>query len=188
MECETASNCEIVYRRDHTPVIQYMMPKVMYFESYTEVWFDPKYTNELIQDLEFDEKMFINTKVGGSLLDFEEFVTHETTYSSYTQNRARGQVGELPIGNHDVSMMWETGKAWVVDAMATHCSVDGTDCYQAKSVPVIFDMSANTGYKTGGMNLTVNGFGFESGEIEATVDGQECEITIFSATTFSCEV
>ena len=60
-----------------------MMPRVMYFESYTEVWFDPKYTNELIQDLVFDEMMFINTKVGGSLLDFEEAVTHETTYSSY---------------------------------------------------------------------------------------------------------
>jgi hypothetical protein len=68
-------------------------------------------------------------------------------------------------------MMWETGKAWVQDAMATHCSVDGTDCYQAKSVPVIFGMSANTGYKTGGMNLTVHGYGFGSGEIEASVDG-----------------
>jgi len=115
MACGTASNCVIKYRKDHTPVIYYMMPPVMYYESYTEVWFDPKYTDDLIQDLEFDEMVFINTKVGGSLLDFEESVTHQTTYSSYNRNRARGQVGELPIGNHGISMMWETGKARVID-------------------------------------------------------------------------
>ena len=131
---------------------------------------------------------FINVKVGGSLLDFEGTVTHETTYSSYNRNRARGQVGELPIGNHDVSMMWETGKAFVIDQEATHCNFDGSDCYQAKSVPVIFDISANSGYKTGGMNLTVNGYGFESGEIEAVVDGKECLVSRYTATSFSCEV
>ena len=188
MRCGAASNCKIVYRKDYTPVIYYMMPRVMYYESYTEVWFDPKYTDNLIEGLEFDEMVFINTKVGGSLLDFEESVTHETTYDSYNRNRARGQVGELPIGNHDVSMMWETGTAWVIDSEATHCSYDGSDCYQSKSVPVIFDVSANTGYKTGGMNLTISGYGFESGDIEATVDGKECVVSRHQATSFSCEV
>jgi hypothetical protein len=60
-------------------------------------------------------------------------------------------------------MQWETGKALVKTIEATHCSYDNSTCYQAKSVPVIFSTSSNFGYNTGGMNLTVTGYGFESG-------------------------
>lgn len=79
-----------MYRKDSTPHIYYLSPPVVYYESFTEVWFDPKYTVNLIKDLEFDEMQFINTKVGGSLLDFELDVNHETRYSSYSRNKARG--------------------------------------------------------------------------------------------------
>ena len=48
MACKNANNCKIVYRKDHTPVIYYMMPRIMYYESYTEIWFDPKNTDNLI--------------------------------------------------------------------------------------------------------------------------------------------
>jgi len=188
MECKNAANCKIVFRKSHTPVIYYMMPRIVYYESYTEVWFDPKDTQNRIRDLDKDEMMFINTKIGGSLLDFEDTVTSTTRYSAYNRNRARGQVGELPIGNHNVQMMWETGKANVINQEATTCNFDGSDCYQAKSVPVIFDVSANSGYKTGGMNLTISGYGFESGQIEATVAGEACVVTQHSSTEFSCEV
>jgi hypothetical protein len=54
--------------------------------------------------------MFINTKVGGSLLDFEFNVDNDSTYSSYYRNFARGKVGELPIGeSYNITMQWETG-------------------------------------------------------------------------------
>lgn len=102
MNCKNTNNCKIVFRKTHTPVIFYMMPRVVYYESTTEVWFDPKNTPQLIRDLEMDEMQFINTKLGGSLLDFEDEVTHETTYSGYRRNKATGKVGELPIGNHDL--------------------------------------------------------------------------------------
>lgn len=85
-------------------------------------------------------------------------------------------------------MQWETGQAFIKEQEATHCSFDGTQCYKAKSVPVIFGMSANSGYKTGGMNLTITGYGFESGEIEATVDGKECVVSSYRSASFSCEV
>jgi hypothetical protein len=38
------------------------------------------------------------------------------------------------------------------------------------------------------MNLTVTGYGFESGQIEATVDGQECVVSEYQQYSFSCEV
>jgi hypothetical protein len=59
-----------------------------------------------------DELPFINTKVGGSLVDFEFNVDESTYFSHWHKNTALGQVGKLPIGsNMSLSMMWETGKA-----------------------------------------------------------------------------
>lgn len=104
------------------------------------------------------------------------------------RNRVIGQIGELPAGKaYNLSMQWETGKAAVQKVEATHCSYDNQTCFEAKSVPVIFSTSSNQGFKTGGMNLTVNGYGL-SGNITATVDGQECTVTNQFDTSFSCLV
>ena len=54
-------------------------------------------------------------------------------------------------------------------------------------MPVIFNQSAVTGYKTGGMNLTVQGYGF-NGNISASLDGVDCEVTSYSDISFSCYV
>lgn len=77
-------------------------------------------------------------------------------------------------------MQWETGKAAISHIESTFCNYDQTDCYQAKSVPVIFDISDNKGYTTGGQNITVKGYGFDSGTIDAKIDGQVCEVNYFS--------
>lgn len=47
------------------------------------MWFDPKSTNSLIEDLADDEMAFINAKVGGQLLDFEETVTSEDVFNGW---------------------------------------------------------------------------------------------------------
>ena len=104
---------------------------------------------------------FENFKIGGHSLDFE--LDDFAAYRAYNLNKARGQVGELPIGTHDISMQWKTGQASVLDQNSMTCTFDGSSCYQAKSVPVIFGMSANSGSKMGGLNLTITGYGFESG-------------------------
>lgn len=85
-------------------------------------------------------------------------------------------------------MQWETGQAHILKQEATHCTFDNQTCYQAQSVPVIFGTSSNSGYTTGGQNLTVSGYGFDYGEIIATVDGQPCTVTQQSSTAFSCEI
>lgn len=133
--------------------------------------------------------MFINTKVGGSLLDFEFNVDNDSTYSSYYRNFARGKVGELPIGeSYNITMQWETGQAFILKQESTHCSYDNQTCYQARAVPVIHETSSNIGYTSGGQNLTVTGYGFDKGDITAKVDGQDCAITSQSLYSFSCEV
>jgi hypothetical protein len=69
--CENTNNCKIVYYQGYTPRMHYISPPTVYFESWTQLWFDPKNTFYLIDDLKDDEMMFINAKIGGILLDFE---------------------------------------------------------------------------------------------------------------------
>ena len=70
----------------------------------------------------------------------------------------------------------------------THCEYDNEVCYKARSVPVIYGVSENTTYITGGQSLTVTGYGFNSENIDATVDGVPCTVTSYSETEFKCQV
>ena len=97
LECAQKSNCKLVYRRAYTPTIFHLAPRVTYYESYTEVWFDPASTLNLIEDLDSDELPFINSKLGDNLIDFEFGASSESYYSAYSLNGVRGQVGENSI-------------------------------------------------------------------------------------------
>jgi hypothetical protein len=83
-------------------------------------------------------------------------------------------------------MLWETGYADNQELETLHCSYDNATCYQVKTVPVIFETSSNSGYRTGGQNLTLKGHGLDVGTISATVDGVACAVTQQSNTEFSC--
>jgi hypothetical protein len=128
----------------------------------TEFWFDPRSTPRIIKGLTEEQMLFINARISGSLVDFEDTVDYTTTFSHWNRNRVRGEVGELPIGeNHTYSMMWETGKADIVEHTAKYCDYNNNTCYYAKTVPVMLSVDQSTGYYTGGQNLTVYGHGFQ---------------------------
>lgn len=110
--------------------------------------------SHLIKDLKDDELFFINAKIGGVLLDFEETAAYDDSYQSYSgigSSNVVGQVGEIAAGQYpEVSMLWETGDTYTHTALMTHCTYDNQTCFQARTVPVIFDVSSNTTYTTGG--------------------------------------
>ena len=91
MECSgSKNNCKFVMRRDYTPHIYYISPRVTYYDSYATVVFNPKNTMNLIKDLDTDEFPFINARVGGNLIDFEFNVESSTGYNAWVKNTARG--------------------------------------------------------------------------------------------------
>jgi hypothetical protein len=115
LECTSSSNCEIEYSRTYTPTLYYISPPVVYYQSFTEFWFDPKSITSLIDELEDDEMPFINAKIGESNVDFEYTVEPDDSYSSMYKNQVRGQIGELPAGEiYNISMLWEVGRSDVV--------------------------------------------------------------------------
>jgi hypothetical protein len=83
-------------------------------------------------------------------------------------------------------MLWEVGYANKEEVLQNHCLVDGKECYEAKTVPVIFGISRNTGYLTGGQNLTISGYGFDYGTIDAKIDGVTCKVTSKTKESFNC--
>lgn len=86
LRCTTESNCRVDYKRIYTPSVFYVNPPVVYYDSYTNIWYDPKSVNNLIADLETDELPFINAKIGGALLDFEFTLDYDMTIHNYYRN------------------------------------------------------------------------------------------------------
>lgn len=90
LKCGSSSKCRLLYKRNYTPRVYYLSPPVVYYESYNEVWFDPKSIMSVIQNLKSDETPFLAVEIAGSKLDFETSVDYETTFSGWYDNRVRG--------------------------------------------------------------------------------------------------
>jgi hypothetical protein len=137
--CSSTSKCMVKYDRGYTPIVYEFKPPVVYYDSITNIWFDPKNTINLIQDLPQDEMHFINAKIGGALMDFEGFVDFDRSYSKWYRNQVSGRVGDQPpSASHNMSMLWEIGHSNIQKQESLTCSYDNSTCYQAKTVPVIF--------------------------------------------------
>jgi len=90
LECAgDKANCKIQMKRDYTPYIHYISPRVTYYESNTMIVFNPMNVMNLIKDLQTDELPFINFKVGGNLLDFDGSVDYMTTFTANKKNSVR---------------------------------------------------------------------------------------------------
>jgi hypothetical protein len=62
--------------------------------------FDPKATTNTMADLRSDELPFINAKIGGALVDFEENVDSSVYIAHWTINSLMGKVGDQPISKN----------------------------------------------------------------------------------------
>lgn len=76
--------------KPYTPNLMYISPPVIYYDSLTEVWFDPKSVPRIVTNLLTDERAFVNVEIGGSKLDFEGRVDSTTSLSQWRKNRVVG--------------------------------------------------------------------------------------------------
>jgi hypothetical protein len=94
LECKNKGWCTIKFYRSYTPVLHYINPPVVFYDSETEFVFDPKSTTNTIADLKSDELPFINAKIGGALVDFSENVDYQIGLRHWTKNFLKGRVGD----------------------------------------------------------------------------------------------
>jgi len=83
-------------------------------------------------------------------------------------------------------MEWFTGANTEAPGEIWHCSYNNETCYRAKTVPVIYDISAHTGYTSGGQDLKITGYGFGNGTVKVTVDGVECKVLTTQEESITC--
>ena len=139
--------------------------------------------------IQTDEKPFINAKINEALIDFDQYVDYQTRYRHWKAYSARGKVGDQPVSrSQTASMLWETGHAIKEPLLIQRCSYDGKECYEARTLPVVFDLSQRQGYLTGGQNLTLHGHGFNFGKVSVSVDGVDCAVTSKEQWAVSCKV
>ena len=93
LECPTSSNCRIKYDKSITPRLHYLSPPVVYFESYTQLWFDPRAAADLAIDLKEEEKAFISARIGPAVMDFENTITHEDIFNGYLGFASESVIG-----------------------------------------------------------------------------------------------
>ena len=104
-----------------------------------------------IMNLTTDSKPFVEAKIANTLLDFEFMVDETTVYGNWVINGARGVTGPAPIGNNQkITMNWDIGASLLETVESVTCDINNQNCYKAKTVPAIFDMSARQGFTTGG--------------------------------------
>lgn len=144
----------------------------------------------LIKNLKSDELPFINFKLGNSMLDFEGILDHTSTFAANSNwNWRAGVVREFPIQTSmNVSMMWEVGKAMKMEQTIKTCLYDMSECYEAKMVPNIDNVSLSESYKTGGQPLIIMGYGFTGTNVSVTVDGLPCKVVSSDDDFINCTV
>lgn len=132
---------------------------------------------------------FISMRNDGVLVDFTSTISASTSFGNWRDYGIRGRITEeQPLGKGELTFLWETGVAAKRNNTMKRCNYAGDDCYEVKTVPVIYNLSSNVGFVSGGLNLTVYGNGFGDGKINATADGVPCHVTDQSTSQFSCEV
>ena len=123
------------------------------------------------------------------MLDFEDILDSTSSFSANSFNKIRGIVRDIPIQTSmNISMMWEVGRAMKEPKEVTKCLYDMSECYEAKMVPNIENVSLSESYKTGGQPLIIYGYGFTGINVSVTVDSLPCKVVYSDDEMINCTV
>ena len=80
-----------------------------------------------------------------------------------------------------------SGYAMKGDGDGTTCNIDATDCYNARIVPSIYNISESGGWSSGGQMITITGQSLDANQkINVTVDDVPCLLQDYNATSIKC--
>lgn len=139
----------------------------------------------------------IDVKIDDHEIDMNPWIdaeSEEYTVNGWRANYIEGLVKTEWANNAAVVTGWMHGVGFAYNQQAASrtCSYDAADeddCYQAKVVPTITGLSANTGLTSGGQVLTITGTSLKeragttpAAVVDVTVDGSTCTIDTAAST------
>lgn len=150
-KADSKNSCRLQYARWSTPTIYYLMQPVVYYTQVNQIivnpWNNQNGLRRVGTDLPFE-----SITIDGTRWDTTEFYDVDSTLSGWTKNFIAGEVGnQKPNANSEVKMRWISGYAAHADYSMKVCAHDdGTNCYKAKTVPLITSISQSSGSMEGG--------------------------------------
>lgn len=125
-------------------------------------------------------------KIDGELLNWEGIIDADTNLATYNIGVLSGVVtDQQPNSQSTPEARFVTGDSFIRNS-AQHCTFDGTECWTVRTHAKIEAISADSGYTSGGQQMTITGHGFRSDNIQVTVDGQPCEVTSHDNESLTC--
>jgi hypothetical protein len=95
--------------RSYTPILYYMQPRVVHHGSETSFYVHPREAQKfrLAHDLPF-----VEGRINGKTLNFEEFVNEDTVLDNWRTQSIRANVYELsPNASAEVNLKWRVGNS-----------------------------------------------------------------------------
>jgi hypothetical protein len=157
LDCISASDCNVKYSWSYTPNFWYMAPPNVYYGAQATAVIRP---NEAVNG-KHSNQLPIDFRIDGTSVEWDEDnFTTDTILGKGTQ-RIHGIV-RTEGWNKNAAVRARfpgTGDAVPFTTTSTHCNFDATDCYFARLLPSIHEISASTGYENGGQLLEITGYG-----------------------------
>lgn len=97
--------------------------------------------------------------------------------NNYRRDAMQAIVMEGVPGNTDPTILFSVGYAVDMSTLL-HCNYAGNDCWKVRTHPTIANVSAESGYTTGGQTLYLDGHGLNGTDISVTIDGVVCDVII----------
>ena len=136
------------------------------------------------------ENIFREIRLGQSTVDYEDTIADDRgNLVFWSMDEVEGYVGDNLPGNVEPKLFYRVG-AQINSETATHCNFAGDDCWRVKVHPKVDSVSASTGYKTGGQEITINGYGLEAADlndVSVKVDGVDCAVKTSAIDSIVCE-
>lgn len=180
-------HCEVSYVKRYTPMVHDISPSNVYLDQLLNFKINPLSANDghVMRD-DADPVDFI--KFSGTRNDFEGLFDAGTRLSNYRVNNLHSRSGDQHPGNSIPEVRFRVGNAFLRES-SKHCNFAGDDCWYIKTHPKIDNVSAASGYITGGQELTITGWGLKGeslADVEVLVDGAPCSVTSSTLEEIKC--
>ena len=132
----------------------------------------------------------VDWRVDGMALDMRGYIDASTTLWRWGTNYLKGKVvNEGRTSDADVTALFRgVGNAWKEYEDGRICKVDQTDCYTVRIHPTIEEISASSGYTSGGLVLKLEGTSLDAkSSLEVLVDGTPCRLLSNNDHEIYCE-
>ena len=174
-EFTCGSNCRVRYTWDYTPIIHYLVPAVVYPSMTVSAGINPKNAPNYKKSTDLP----LQLRIDGTSLDLTNKYDETINLSKNKLNFVTGVVDAEQRRNATAeATAFFRGAGYAMNDTQTMpvCLYDGVTCYNSKVMPTVSSVSHNSGFHTGGQNLTITGTSLESDNVVITVDDLPCVI------------